>query len=222
MEAAHVTHPGHAAHPAADRAHPAADDDGPGPVEEGLLRHLRLPADVLLIGVLVCVAALPVVTSLAAAGAGTVLLREVVADERTPTVRRFLRLAGGALRQPVALLAPLAFAVVAALDTLALLAGLPGGTVTGPPLGLALVAVLLTGVRAAARWRPGDDWRTVLAETAPLVLRDWPGSLMLVGALVVLGVVAAHAPAFVTVLPGLLVMAAVAVERRRRPAGPAR
>jgi hypothetical protein len=37
---------------------------------------------------------------------------------------------------------------------------------------------------------------------------------------VVLGVVAAHAPAFVTVLPGLLVMAAVAVERRRRPAGP--
>ncbi|WP_255948724.1 hypothetical protein [Streptomyces odontomachi] len=191
----------------------------PDPSSEGLLRHLRLPAEVLLVGVLVCVAALPVVTSLAAAGAGAVLLRELVADDRTPTVRRFLHLVGGALRQPVALLAPFAVAAVAALDTLALLAGLPGGTVTGPPLALALVAVLLTGVRAAARWRPGDSWRTVLAEAAPLVLRDWPGSLMLVGALVVLGVVAAHAPAFVMVLPGLLVMAGVAVERRtRRPA----
>lgn len=182
---------------------------------DGLLRHLTLPAEVLFVGVLVCVASLPVVTSLAAAGAGSILLRELVEDDRTPTVRRFLRLVAHSLRQPAALLAPLAMAAVGGLDTLALLAGLPGSTVLGPVLAAALTTVLLTGIRAAALWQPGDRWRTVMAEASRVAVADWSGSLLLVGALVVVGVVAVHAPAFVMILPGLLVMAAVAVERRR-------
>lgn len=181
---------------------------------EGVLRHLALPAEVLFIGVLVCAACLPVVTSLAAAGAGSVLLRELVEDDRTPSVRRFLRLLGPSLRQPEALLAPPAMAAVAGLDTLALLAGLPGGRIVGPVLAAALTGVLVAGLRAAARWHPGVPWRTAVAGAADVALRDWTGSLLLVGALVVTGVVALHAPAFVVVLPGLLVMAAVAVDRR--------
>ncbi|WP_377267112.1 hypothetical protein [Peterkaempfera sp. SMS 1(5)a] len=179
-----------------------------------LLRQFTLVAEVLLIGVLVCVAALPVVTSLAAAGAGSVLLRELVETERTPTVRRFLTLLAASLRQPLVVLAPLLAAAVAGLDALALAAGLPGGAVLGPAVAAALALVLLLAVRGSARWRPGSAWRPVLAGTAPVVLRDWRGSLLLAGALVVLAVVALQVPAFLVVLPGLLVMAAVAVERR--------
>jgi len=82
------------------RSTDAGHNRGGGARDEGLLRHLALPAEVLLIGVLVCAASLPVVTSLAAAGAGSVLLRELVEDDRTPTVRRFLRLLRDAIRQP--------------------------------------------------------------------------------------------------------------------------
>lgn len=197
---------------------PGIGQDTSGTAGRGgtLLERMTLPAEVLFIGVLVCVAALPVVTSLAAAGAGSALLRELVEDERTPTVRRFLRLTRPALRQPAAVLAPLAACAVAALDTLALTAGLPGGGVLGPVVGLALAALLVTGVRAAARWQPGGEWRTTLAEAGPAAARDWRGSVLLAGGLIVLGVVAVRVPAFVVILPGLLVMAAVAVERRRR------
>ena len=188
--------------------------DGAG-AHDGLMGRLALPAEVLLIGVLVCLASLPVATSLAAAGAGSTLLRELVADERTPTVRRFAALTRASLRQPAALAAPLAALAVGVLDALALMAGLPGGRVLGPVVGAALAALLVTGLRAAACWRPGGSWRTALAEAAPRAAADWPGSLLLVGALVVVGVVAVRVPAFTVVLPGLLVMAAVAVERRR-------
>ncbi|MGW0084798.1 hypothetical protein [Streptomyces sp. NPDC003393] len=184
------------------------------PEPQAAVRHLTLWAEVMLIGVLVCAAALPVVTALAAAGAGSVLLRELVEDERTPTVRRFLALLAASLRQPLASLAPVAALAVVGLDVLALSAGLPGAGALGPALPVTLTLVLLTAVRAAARWRPGLAWRSALGEAAAVVVRDWAGSLMLTGALVVLAVVALQVPGFVVVLPGLLVMAAVAVERR--------
>jgi hypothetical protein len=183
--------------------------------DTGLLRHLALPAEVLLIGVLVCAASLPVVTSLAATGAGAVLLRELVEAERTPTVRRFLTLLATSLRQPPALLAPLLAAAVAVLDALALSAGLPGGAVLGPVVAAALALLLLTGTRASALWRPNRAWRQVLAEAAATMPRDWQGSLMLAGALLVTALVALQVPAFALITPGLLVMAALAVEQRR-------
>ncbi|MFE7077334.1 hypothetical protein ACFU96_45365 [Streptomyces sp. NPDC057620] len=181
----------------------------------GLMRHLELPAEVMFIGVLVIVASLPLVTSLAAAGAGAVLLREMAETERTPTVGRFLRLLAGSVRQPVVLLAPAAALAVAGLDVLALAAGVPGGRPIGLLVALALTFVVLVGIRGAAQWRPGEAWRTTLADAAASVPRDWRGSLMLAGAVVVLAVVAFEAPAFTVILPGFLVMAAVAVEGRR-------
>jgi hypothetical protein len=48
--------------------------------------------------------------------------------------------------------------------------------------------------------------------TAPS--RDWVGYAYLVVALAVAGLVVVQAPAFAVVVPGLLVFAAVAVERR--------
>ncbi|MEV7144772.1 hypothetical protein [Streptomyces tauricus] len=181
----------------------------------GLMRHLELPAEVMLIGVLVGIASLPLVTSLAAAGAGAVLLREMAETQRTPTVRRFLTLLGVSVRQPVVLLVPAAAVAVAAMDLLALAAGVPGGRPIGLLIALALTFVVLVGIRSAAQWRPDHAWRTSLADAVTSVPRDWRGSLMLVGAVVVLGVVAFEAPAFTLILPGLLVLAAVAVEGRR-------
>lgn len=181
----------------------------------GLMRHLELPAEVLFIGVLVSIASLPLVTSLAAAGAGAVLMREMAETERTPTVRRFFTLLAGSVRQPIVLLAPAAALAVAGMDLLALAAGVPGGRPIGLLIALALTLVVLVGIRSAARWRPGEAWRAALAGAVASVPRDWRGSLMLAGALVVLGVVAFEVPAFTPILPGLLVMAAVAVEGRR-------
>lgn len=178
------------------------------------VRGIALLGEVLLVGVLVCLAALPVVTVLAAAGAGAVLVRELVTEQRTPTVRRFAVLLLGALRQPVVTAAPVLWFAVAGLDLIALRAGLPGGHQLGPVLLAVLAGGVLAGLRGAARWRPDHAWRLALAEGAELVVRDWSGSLLLAGALVGLGVVADQVPSFLLILPGLLVMAAVAVERR--------
>ncbi|MCE7000187.1 hypothetical protein LZG04_36040 [Saccharothrix sp. S26] len=173
-------------------------------------RPLALVAEVLLIGVLVTVAALPVLTALPAAAAGAVLLRELVDGGRTPTARRFVALVGQAVRDPLAAVLPAVVLAVGALDVLALMGGLPGASVLGPVIGAGLAAVVLVLLRTAARWSPGDRWAVLLGEPS----RDWAGYAYLVVALAVAGLVVAQAPAFAVVVPGLLVFAAVAVERR--------
>lgn len=178
-------------------------------------RGIALFGEVLLVGVLVGVASLPVVTALAAAGAGAVLVEELVREQRTPTVRRFLALLAVSLREPVVLAAPVLLLAVGGLDALALAAGLPGGRLVGPVLLALLVFGLLCGVRGAARWRPDRTWRATLGAAPPVVLRDWTGSALLLGALAVLAVIVAELPAFSPVAPGLLTLAAVAVEQRR-------
>lgn len=179
-------------------------------------RSLTLLAEVLLIGVLVCVTAIPVVTTLAAAAAGSTLLRELATTERTPTVRRYLALLGTALRDPVGLVAPLAFATIGGLDIIAVLGGLPGGHVFGLVLLVVLSCLLVAGLRAAAMWGPGEPWRLVLAGAAERTVIDWRGSVMLVVAVLAVALVVAQAWAFVVVAPGLLVLAAVAVCGRGR------
>jgi hypothetical protein len=178
------------------------------------VRSFRLLAEVLLIGVLVCLSVLPVVTVLAAAAAGATLLRELVVGEVTPTVRRFLVLFGAAARDPVGVLAPVALVLVGGLDVLAVLGGLPGGRVFGVLLAAVLAGLVVTGLRAAASWLPENPWRGVLSAAATDTVRDWPGSIMLAVALAVVTVVVIQAPGFVVIAPGLLVLAAVAVARR--------
>lgn len=179
-------------------------------------RGIALFGEVLLVGVLVAVASLPVVTALAAAGAGAVLTGELVEGGRTPGVRRFAALLATSLREPVVWGAPVLFVAVGGLDALALAAGLPGGHLLGPVLLVLLVFGLLCGIRGAADWRPDRTWRATLAAAPRVVLRDWTGSTLLLGALVVLGTIVAELPAFWLVAPGLLTLAAVAVAKRHR------
>ncbi|MBE8522714.1 hypothetical protein ILP97_35375 [Amycolatopsis sp. H6(2020)] len=179
-------------------------------------RSLTLLAEVLFVGLLVCVVSVFVVTALAAAAAGSVLVTELAADARTPTVRRFARLFRAAVAHPVAVLAPAGLLAVGAVDVVAVLGGLPGGRVFGVVLGLVLAALLAAGLRGAAAWRPGRRWPEVLTVAGRETVSDWRGSLGLVVAIVVVAVVVGQAPAFVVVAPGLLVLAAVAVGFRER------
>ncbi|WP_103334924.1 hypothetical protein [Amycolatopsis sp. CA-126428] len=179
-------------------------------------RSLTLLAEVLFVGLLVCAASVLVVPSLAAAAAGSVLVTEVAADARTPSVRRFARLFRTALAHPVAVLAPVGLLVIGAVDVVAVLGGLPGGRVFGAVLGLVLAALLAAGLRGAAAWRPDRRWPAVLAMAGRETVLDWRGSLGLVTAIVVVAVVVGQAPAFAVVAPGLLVLAAVAVGSRDR------
>ncbi|MEV4054827.1 hypothetical protein AB0J55_26820 [Amycolatopsis sp. NPDC049688] len=174
-------------------------------------RSLALLAEVLFVGLLVCLGSVFVVTALAAAAAGSVLLTEVAADGRTPSVRRFGRLLRAALAHPVAVLAPAGLALVGGADVVAVLGGLPGGRVFGAVLGVVLAALLAAGLRGAAAWRPGRCWPGVLAAAGRETVLDWRGSLGLGTAIVVVAVVVGQAPAFAVVAPGLLVLAAVAV-----------
>jgi hypothetical protein len=179
-------------------------------------RSLTLLAEVLFVGLLIGVASVFVVTSLAAAAAGSVLVTEVAVDARTPAVRRFTRLFRTAFAHPVAVLAPAGLLVVGAVDVVAVLGGLPGGRVFGAVLGLVLATLLAAGLRGAAAWRPERRWPEVLAAAGRETVLDWRGSLGLVVAIVVVAVVVGQAPAFVVVAPGLLVLAAVAVGTRER------
>ncbi|GAA2670744.1 MULTISPECIES: hypothetical protein [Actinosynnema] len=172
--------------------------------------RLALLAEVLLVGVLVCLAALPVVTALASAGAGARALRGLVVGGRTPTARGFAADLVAGLRDPLALALPPLLVVVGALDVLALLGGLPGGAVLGPAIGLALVAVVVVLLRCAALWEPGARWSALLASppTGPV------GGAAVACALVVVVLVVLQAPGFAVVAPGLLVFASVAVVGR--------
>jgi hypothetical protein len=182
------------------------------------VRTVNLVAEVLFIGVLVCLASLPVVTVLASAAAGATQLRELVGDDRTPTVRRYLALLRAALRDPFAVLAPVALLVIGGLDVLAVLGGLPGGRPFGVLLAIVLAGLVVAGLRAAAVWQPGSPWRPLLAGAAETTVRDWPGSVAIMAAILVITLVVSMAPAFVVIAPGLLLLAAVAVCRRRGPA----
>lgn len=188
---------------------------GSDPVTAG--PRLTVAAEALLVGVLVCVASLPGVTVLAAAGAGAAVLEDV-AESGTPVrVGRFLRLLRMALADPVAWAVPPLVGLVGVMDALAVAGGLPGRAVIGPVLVFAGAAALVVCVAAAARWRPGSRWTDVLAAAARECAGDPGGDILIAGALAVAVLVASAEPAFLVITPGLVLLAGVAV-RRRRPA----
>lgn len=177
--------------------------------------RLTVVAETLLVGVLVCVASLPVVTVLAASGAGAAVLEDFAESGTPVSVRRFLRLLRTALADPVVWAVPPVLAVVGLLDALAVAGGLPGRAVIGPVLVFAGVAALVVCVAGAVRWRPGTGWAHALAEGARACAGDPAGDLLIAGALAVAVLVASAEPAFLVIAPGLVLVAGVAVRRRR-------
>jgi len=208
------------------------DGDAPdrgGGIAAGLTRL----ADVLVTGLLVAVAALPVVTAYVAVCAGILTLRRAAERDGGVRVRDYvkaLRAVAGSGVWPF--LAPVCVGGLALVDLATLRAGLPGSRMLGPAMIVALGLVAVVLLRAGAMWHPGQRWPVVLAAAAVRVRRDPAGSILLLLAVMATGVLAASlGPLIWPLLPGMPVLATVAVERRadgdpalsgRRTAHPAR
>lgn len=170
-------------------------------------------AESLLLGVLVFVAALPLVTGFAAVTAGCALFAD---REHTPVgVRSYCRrLRAVARTGPAGLAVPVVPAVVLAFDWAAVRAGLPGHQVLGPLISLSAAGAVAVGLRAAALWRPGATWPAVWRAGAEAARADPYGTGLLAFAVVAVVIVSWTFPVVTPLALGQLVLAAVAVDAR--------
>lgn len=185
--------------------------------EESLLaERFALFAECLLTGVWIAVASLPLVTYPAAFAAGARHLRRRIGHERGG-LREFAADFRSALRGGwLAGLAGWAALGAVWVDVHAVRAGLPGGPLVGAIGVSALIGAAVAGLRAAADWRPGATWRSLLARAGRRTVLDPAGSFLIVGGLAVVVCSAwFSAPLAIPVL-GAVAAAAVAVEERYR------
>jgi hypothetical protein len=174
-------------------------------------------ADCLLVGCFTAIAALPVVTAYPALVAACSVLRERVVDDRSVGPRQYAKRLGQVVRSgPSGLVVPPLIAGVLALDALAVAAGLPGSRPLAVLLVVAGSVAAVLGLRAAARWRPGDRWPAVLRAAFALTRRDAGGSALLWLAAAAAVAIAAAVPVTVLLVAGPLTLAAVAVDLRTR------
>jgi uncharacterized membrane protein YesL len=180
--------------------------------------RFELFAESLLLGVLVAVAALPVVTLPAALAAGCSGVRRLI-EHRVVGTRVFVADFRRALHTRTHLRAAAAVVGGGALlgfdGFVVVRAGVPGWELVGAVVAAAAVAGLVVLVRAAARWRAhGPTWSVLLRHAARRSAADLSGSALLAAALVTVGVLTWQLPALLPLTLGCLVVAAVAVEAR--------
>ncbi|MER7053762.1 hypothetical protein [Streptomyces sp. NPDC000351] len=184
--------------------------------ESRFAEGFALFAECLLTGVWIAVASLPLVTYPAAFAAGARHLGRRLAHERGGW-REFTADFRAAVRRGW-LVGLAGWAALAAVwvDVQAVRSGLPGGPFVGAVGVSALIGAAVAGLRAAAAWRPGASWRSLLAQAGRRTVLDPAGSFLIVGGLAVVVCSAwFSAPLAVAVL-GAVAAAAVAVEERYR------
>ncbi|MCS7481765.1 hypothetical protein [Umezawaea endophytica] len=180
------------------------------------MRRFPLFAECLTAGVLVVLAALPLVTLLPALAAGCAHVKAHVDGETTALRAFFDRVrdaARGGLGPSTGVVA--GFGALAADVAVLRRVPLPGGGVVSAVCAVAAVGLAVVVLRAAADWSPGERWTALLRSAARRSAADPSGSLLLVVALGVLVVVTWQLPPLVVPMLGCVLMAAVAVERRR-------
>jgi hypothetical protein len=178
--------------------------------------RLELFAECLLLGVLVGLAALPVVTLPAALAAGCSGVRRLV-EHRTSGARVFV----GDLRRALRTSGPAAAGVVGGcallgFDALVVVgAELPGAVAVAGVVAATAVAGLVVLLRAAALWREdGPAWSALLRLAGARAAADLSGCALLVGALVAVTVLTWQLPPLLPLALGCLLLAAVAVQAR--------
>ncbi|MFJ8108573.1 hypothetical protein [Streptomyces sp. NPDC096132] len=173
-------------------------------------------AECLLTGVWIAVGCLGVVTYPAAFAAGARHLRRRTAHE-AGGLREFVADFRTAVRGGWAVgLAGWAAAGAVWVDVLAARAGIPGGRFVGAVGIFALIGLLVTLLRAAAVWTPGDTWRALLAGAARRTVLDPAGSFLVVCGPAVVALSAWFVPPLAVPVLGAVAAAAVAVEERYR------
>ena len=179
-----------------------------------VMDRFALFSECLLVGVWIAVAALPLFTFPAAFAAGTRHLRRYLDGEHgglrefavdTRAAARGGWLVGAAVCAAAALLR---------LDLAAVRAGLPGGPFVGAVGVLAMIGLLVAGLRAASCWAPGALWRTLLAEAGRNTVRDPAGSLLLVCGMAVVVLSGALVLPLAVPVIGAVAAAATAVRAR--------
>ncbi|MGW0612423.1 hypothetical protein [Streptomyces sp. NPDC002788] len=188
----------------------------PARAESGARGRFAVFAECLLTGVWIAVASLGVVTYPAAFAAGARHLRRFTAHEgggRREFVADFRAALRGGWIAGVA-----GWAAVAAVwvDVQAARAGIPGGPLVGAVGVVALIGLVVTGLRAAAVWEPEARWRTLLAQAGRRTVLDPAGSFLIVGGLTVVPLSAWFAAPLAAPVLGAVAAAAVAVEERYR------
>lgn len=178
--------------------------------------RFALFAECLLTGVWIALASLPLVTYPAAFAAGARHLGRRIAHERGG-LREFAADFRSALRGGWLVgLAGWAVLAVVWVDVRAVRAGLPGGALVAAVGVLALIAAVVAGLRAAAEWRPGASWRSLLARAGRRTVLDPAGSFLIVGGLAVVVCSARFSAPLALPVLGAVAAAAVAVEERYR------
>jgi hypothetical protein len=173
-------------------------------------------AECLLTGVWIAVASLGVVTYPAAFAAGARHLGRRTAHEGGG-LREFVADFGAALRRGWLVgLAGWAAAVAVWVDVQAARAGIPGGPLAGAVGVVALIGLVVAGLRAAALWEPGARWRALLARAGRRTVLDPAGSFLIVAGLAVVPLSAWFATPLAVPVLGAVAAAAVAVEERYR------
>jgi len=192
---------------------------------------LGLFAEVALAGVLVFVGSLLLVTAVPSLAAGVAHVRRQVSGHDVG-LRRFVHDWWAAVRALWPLgLAAVGVALLLAFDWQLASSGLvPGAEVVAVVVALAAATLVVVLARAAGAWAEGPSpvsgpsaavpARQALTTGARRSQEDLGGSALLVAAVVLCGVFVWMLPPLALLAGGLLAMAVVGVEARRRP-GPA-
>lgn len=206
-----------AARDARSGAGPTRDGAEPGP-NPGAAAKFGLFGEVLTVGLMMTLVALPVVTLPIALAAGIRHLRRFVAAEDSRSTLFWADVRAGLL---CSLGVGVPAAILAAVLTIdILLAGtgaLPGGQVIAVVgwAGLVLLAVAL--LIAAGEWEPETGWRTAIRAVPQVAIADPVGTLYLAATAVFVGVVTWMLVPVVIAGLGCAALAVVAVPERRIP-----
>ncbi|KAF2414250.1 hypothetical protein B1729_05835 [Microbacterium sp. B35-04] len=178
-------------------------------------RGLALFSETIVVSLAVAVLAIPAVTALPALAAGAAHFRRHVEGETDSLAelgRDFLR----ALRRGWlwGLIAAAGFAAISVTLTSPLISAMPGGEAFRWASGLLGAAAAVVLLRATARWMPSSSWSALIRDAAGESARDLTGSLLLLLALALTGVVVWMFAPLVVLVPGMLVLAARAVVAR--------
>lgn len=180
-------------------------------------RGLALFSEIVVVSLAVAMLSLPAVTALPALAAGGAHLRRHLDGESDALVdlwRDFVR----ALRRGWAwgVLAAITCAAIAFTLVTPAVVDVPGGEAVRWVSGGLGVGISIVLLRATARWSPSARWSVLLRESAEHAVRDTAGSLMLVLALALSVVIVWMFAPLVVLVPGMLILAARAVDGRSR------
>ncbi|WP_447007406.1 hypothetical protein ACRAKI_13455 [Saccharothrix isguenensis] len=179
------------------------------------MKRFALFGECLTAGLLVLLVALPVVTLLPALAAGCAHIKAHV-DGETTAVRAFFERVRAALpgSWPVSIGVLVGFAVLA-VDVVFLRSRVAGGGFVAVVCVVAGIGLAVVVLRAAAAWSPGVRWADLVREAPRRAVADLGGSLLLVMSFGVLLIVTWQLPPLLLPMVGCVLMASVAVDRRR-------